>query len=121
MLTAWHDMGLRTMRESVTSSSGPKNASWLARERLRAGGSGLVSFISLFVSTVTNFFLFYSGIISRFLLFDFLFILFRHSFNSFWFIQLYFVLYSLYNSNFNLNLFASILVIRFAEFFFFDQ
>lgn len=46
MLSAWHDMGMRTIRESVSTGSAPKNASWLARERARSNGSGLVSISS---------------------------------------------------------------------------
>lgn len=54
MLSAWHDLGLRTMRERLadgassslgSSSSAPKTyqpQSWLSQQRARANGRGLV-------------------------------------------------------------------------------
>lgn len=54
MLAAWHDLGLKTMRERVVSAAtaGPSSEqqrpyqpqSWLSQQRARVNGKGLVEF-----------------------------------------------------------------------------
>ena len=59
MLSAWHDLGLRTMRErlgdgtasasSLSASAGPRAyqpQSWLSQQRARANGKGPVRRLS---------------------------------------------------------------------------
>lgn len=63
MLAAWHDLGLKTMREGVVSAAAasPPNEqsqrpyqpqSWLSQQRARVNGKGLVEFrVSKFLGT----------------------------------------------------------------------
>lgn len=55
MLSAWHEQGMRIMRAGVGSEKGGGGgggSSWLAQQRSRSGGRGLVSSFSFFPAWV---------------------------------------------------------------------
>lgn len=49
MLSAWHNLGMRSMREGVAAAAAGSQSqqpkSWLAQQRIRSNGKGLVRMI----------------------------------------------------------------------------